>query len=374
MTAVSLKQKAVSLMKNVLIGFLVLGLGIIGLANAQSNSPAPIISAENVASLQSATTFDFTDLPADVLPSSGLFAVNADGTKLVTFGRYSDTPPLSLVVMWGYDDMPRINRIDDGSISRVLSDDGRCLYLGYREYFAVWELQPEADMARLVHRSRSFVGDAVNNIWVNHDAGQILNPCSTLVYAEFIAADGSMFVVDYNGELIQERLFPRENDDEIFARVGRIDPPIALTVTALGEIYRWDMFSNQVVATVQTEDIATYGAMNRGGTHYVWLAQNYTGLYVVEWDTATNRLLAPLGGDYISHLDVGLDGTVVIGTDPQDSEGTVSAWLVETGERFDLGPYRQCDRIQPDQVELSRDGTALIIGCDRGLDIWRVVQ
>ncbi|MFW5691150.1 MAG: hypothetical protein ACOCXZ_01505 [Chloroflexota bacterium] len=49
------------------------------------------------------------------------------------------------------------------------------------------------------------------------------------------------------------------------------------------------------------------------------------------------------------------------------------AWIVETGERIDLGTYRECSR-QPDMVRLSTDGTTLVIGCDTGLDVWRVSQ
>lgn len=362
-------------MKNIVLVFVALAVvGGLHSALAQSDEDASSISAENIEQLQSVKTYDFSDLPAGVFPASGLFAVNYDGEKLVTFGRYSDTPPLSLAVLWGYGDAPIINRIDDGSISRVLSYDGRCLYAGYREYFAVWELQPDADDARLVHRSPTFVGDAVNNIWVDQDAGQILDPCSRLVYAEFIAADGSMYVVDYDGEVIQDRLFPREDDDDIFARVGRIDPPLALTVTNMGVIWRWNMLTNTVEATVDSGGVATYGAMNVSGTRYVWLGQDYDGLYLVDWEMGTNRLMADLDGAYISHLDIVADGSVVLGTDPQDQPGTVSAWIVDSGERIDLGPYRQCERTQPDQVELSRNGTALIIGCDQGIDVWRVVE
>lgn len=354
-----------------IISILVLGGAMV---QAQSDESPSIITAENVEQLQSVSTFDFSDGPESVLPSAGLFSANYDGSKIVTFGRYTDEPPLSLAILWGYGDEPVVNRIDDGSISRVLSYDGRCLYTGHREYFAVWELQPDADVARLVHRSPTFTGDAVNNIWVDEDAGQILDPCSRLVYAEFIAADASIYIVNYDGEIIQSGLFPRNNDDEIFARVGRIDPPIALTVTALGEIYRWDMFTNTIETTIEVGDVATYGAMNRFGTTYVWLGTDYNGLYVVDWEAGTNRLLAPLDGAYISHIDVSLDGSLVLGTDPQDNAGTVSAWRVDSGERIDLGEYRTCNRIQPDQVELSRDGTALIIGCDLGIDIWRIAD
>ncbi len=346
---------------------------ILLIADAQSEQ-YPIISAENITALQSIQTYDFDDLPAGVMPAVGLFAVNQDATKVVTFGRYDNTPPLSLAILWGYAQSPIVNQIDDGSIARVLSNDGRCLYTGYREYFAVWELQTDEEMAHLVYRSPSFVGDAVNNIWVEEDNNQTSDPCPTHVYAEFIAADGTMYVVDYEGDIIQSQLFPHEDDDQIFARVGRIDPPLALTVTSDGVIWRWNMLTNTVEDMIEAGGVATYGAMNRAGTHYVWLGQDYSGLYIVDWVNGINRLLAPLNGVYISHLDISADGSVVLGTDPEDDEGTVSAWLVETGERLNLGPYRDCDRTQPDQVELSRDGTALVIGCDRGIDIWRVLE
>jgi hypothetical protein len=51
----------------------------------------------------------------------------------------------------------------------------------------------------------------------------------------------------------------------------------------------------------------------------------------------------------------------------------VVAWDVKTGERTILGEYRECNRPQPDMTRLSEDGTTLVIGCDTGLDIWRIV-
>jgi hypothetical protein len=54
-----------------------------------------------------------------------------------------------------------------------------------------------------------------------------------------------------------------------------------------------------------------------------------------------------------------------------DLEPIIVAWDVASGERLDLGFYRECSRT-PDMVQISEDGTTLAIGCDTGIDIWRV--
>ncbi len=82
-------------------------------------------------------------------------------------------------------------------------------------------------------------------------------------------------------------------------------------------------------------------------------------------------LIAPLDGAFIPFMLLSFDASVAIGVNV-GSEPTVIVWDTTTGERYDLGEYRACNR-QPDMVRLSGDGTTLVIGCDTGLNIWRVV-
>ena len=54
-----------------------------------------------------------------------------------------------------------------------------------------------------------------------------------------------------------------------------------------------------------------------------------------------------------------------------DLEPVVVAWDVASGKQTQLGTYRECSRT-PDMVQVSEDGTTLVIGCDTGLDVWRI--
>ncbi len=335
---------------------------------AQSEPPA--ITAENVARLQSVQTFDYADTPANVLPGSGLFAVNASGDRFVTFGRYAEEPPRSLAILWGYADAPQVNRIDDGSILSFLSPDGECFYAGYRGYYKVYRLQPDADVAEEVFVSDDFGNDTVNFMWLGDDPTAD-TVCNLDVYAEVMMDSGRSYVVNPQQEVIVEELFVQQDDDVRMARVGRIEPPRALTVTLDGTLFFWDIAANEILNDVDIGQLATYGAMNADDSRYVYMSEFYDALYYVDFADNEPQLLAEVPA-YISHLDLSNDGSVLLGVDPQDAPGTVSAWLVPSGERIELGAYRACERIQPDMVELTDDGTALAIGCDAGLDVWRI--
>ena len=214
----------------------------------------------------------------------------------------------------------------------------------------------------------------MNDLWL-----QDPTTCGNIVFVEVTDEIGQTAVwqLDTNRPdspvFVYDQLFAIPNQDAA-ARVGRVPPPLALTMDFEGHLYRWDMVDNTLTATVSVGELAMFGAINQAGTHYVWLNEDYNALHLVDFEALTDREVASLGdGFYISHLKLTQGSDVIIGVDPKDASGTVSAWLVETGERIDLGPYRQCNRVQPDLVKLSADGTTLVIGCDTGLDIWRVV-
>jgi hypothetical protein len=258
-----------------------------------------------------------------------------------------------------------------------LSDDGNCLYAGYRGYLGIWQLDPAKIAVELAGERILLPApeDSVNTIWLAENNG-----CSLVVYAEITDAAGVLSIVKLDATNPAARpvtlyidLFdvPGHN---LAARVGRIPPPLALTLDFDGNLYRWDLDANSLTAAVEVGDMAMFGAANLAGTHYAWLATDYRTLHLVNFSAGTDRVVASLGdGVYVSHLKLTHEADVILGVDPKDAPGTVSAWTVETGERLDLGPYRECIRTQPDLVQLSRDGTALVIGCDTGLDIWRVV-
>ncbi|MBI5930426.1 MAG: hypothetical protein HY862_14035 [Chloroflexi bacterium] len=356
------------------LGCLVLMVLLVILAPAQAQqSVYPVITAENIRDLQSAQQIDFVTLPDDLVAASGLFVINSDASKIVTFGNEAGGPPLSRAILWGYSENLSVVPITDGSIFRTLSGDGACLYTGYQGYVEVYHLDADEDTP--VRMNLNAATDFVNELWLEDPS-----ICSDTFYVEVTDVLGQTAVWQLNMAesdatpiLGYDHLF-NVPDKEMAARVGRVPPPFALTMDFDGNLYRWSMAHNTLTATVPVGELAMFGAINQYGTHYVWLTQDYDALHLVDFEAQSDREVASLGeGFYISHLKLTNRADVIIGVDPKDASGTVSAWLVETSERVDLGPYRQCNRIQPDLVQLSSDGTSLVIGCDTGLDIWRVV-
>jgi hypothetical protein len=162
-----------------------------------------------------------------------------------------------------------------------------------------------------------------------------------------------------------------EHDFDAFLRIGRIKPPTAITVTQSGQVKRWNLETGEVTATAQLEELPGAGQVNASGRYFIWRDAESTSLHLLDFETGEDRGVAPLDGAYIPFMFLTSDASVAIGVNV-GSEPIVAAWDTSTGERYNLGEYRACNR-QPDMVRLSGDGTALVIGCDTGLDIWRVV-
>ena len=110
--------------------------------------------------------------------------------------------------------------------------------------------------------------------------------------------------------------------------------------------------------------------MNRDASALAWRDPDYQELHLLELTTGEDRLVAPLDGAYINYILVTPDADVILGVHV-GAEPIVAAWAAATGERFDLGAYRECSRT-PDMARLSGNAAVLVIGCDTGVDIWRV--
>src|SRR5688572_30492484 len=117
------------------------GVCLIGGSITQAQTQAPsVINAANITQLQSIQHFDFSELPADISPASGQYVMNPDASRVVSFGNHADEAPASQALLWGYADTVRVNAIEGDSIVRHLTNDGKCLYAGYRGYYVIWEL------------------------------------------------------------------------------------------------------------------------------------------------------------------------------------------------------------------------------------------
>lgn len=338
-------------------------------ATAQSPS---IISADNIHLLQSTSKIDFSALPDEIQPASGQFVINHDATAIVTFGNEVGEPPFSRAIRWDNENDLVINKIDDSSLVRYLTDDGRCLYVGYVGYIMVYAFnanQDEADVW-LGPLELPTAEDSAVNFWMDDDS-----TCTADFYVEVAAHDGdlnTLHVVDETLEVLHEDIFALP-DETVAARVGRIPPPLALTLDFDGNLYRWDMSTDDITATLNVDDVAMFGKLNNSGTHYVWLPNTRDGLYIADFADRSYERVVTFDDLYVSHLILSDEADVVIGVDPYDDRGTVRAWNLLSDERLELGEYRHCERVQPDLAKLSGDGTALVIGCDTGIDIWRVM-
>ena len=151
--------------------------------------------------------------------------------------------------------------------------------------------------------------------------------------------------------------------------MGRIEPPFAITITRDELLKRWDLESGEVTATAQLAQSPGAGQLNRDGRYFVWVDQQFEALHLLDFETGTDRIIAPLAGTYIPFLLLNPVGDVIIGVNV-GLQPDVVAWVVNTGQKIVLGDYRVCNR-QPDMVRLSQDGSTLVVGCDTGLDIWR---
>ncbi len=164
--------------------------------------------------------------------------------------------------------------------------------------------------------------------------------------------------------------FAPDSDPDTFARFGRIGAPYAVTTTQAGAVTIWDLEQATVIATAQTDGLPVFGGLNRDASALAWRDPDYQELHLLDLATGQDKLVAPLDGAYINYILVTPGADLILGVHVGD-EPVVAAWDSATGERFDLGAYRACTRT-PDMARLSGNAAVLVIGCDTGVDIWRV--
>lgn len=172
---------------------------------------------------------------------------------------------------------------------------------------------------------------------------------------------------------LEQRPYLPVSDTEAVVRIGRIPPPYVVTSSLDGIVKLWSLDTDEVVYEVDngTGEPSVFGNINADATHLVWRDNANQTLYLLNFETGENREIAPLNGDYAQWYFLTNDASVIIAVN-LGGEPNVVIWDTATGERTDLGNYRDCERPQPDMARLTADGTTLIIGCDTGLDIWRI--
>ena len=154
-------------------------------------------------------------------------------------------------------------------------------------------------------------------------------------------------------------------------RVGRIQLPIIVQTAFDGAIDIFD-FDRVVGEYEVVESPAVFGNVNVPLTHFAWSDPNSMYLNLLDLETGDNQIITELNGAYAQYYLLSHDASLVIAVNIGFTPNVI-AWGTNTGERYDLGAYRACKRI-PDKVKLSADGMTLVIGCDTGLDLWRIVD
>jgi hypothetical protein len=173
--------------------------------------------------------------------------------------------------------------------------------------------------------------------------------------------------------------YPPEQDSTGVVRIGRIMPPYVVTSSLDGVVSLWHMETGERLAEVNngTGKPAVFGNLNASATDLVWRDNDNQNLYLLNWQTGENRLIANLGGAYVQWFFLTNAADVVFGVGV-GGQANVQAWLTETGESLALGDYhaeRPCSRPQPDmahfsQLKAENDNASLAIGCDASVEVW----
>lgn len=327
--------------------FMIIGVmvALTSVVYAQDNE---IISAGNVGRLQSAQQIDYADFDANI--EIGWFVANDTATEFIVFDNdsnlYRVADDSDIVEMWRY--------IDESDEQLFAVIDGT---FAFEELYLLYTIDGDYWI-----NNTPFMGEGVP-LALDHD--------DNALYVE-TQIDSELVVYQLNESLtIQSQFMIPSEPSQPIMRVGRLRLPIIVQSSFDGDI---DIFYfDSLVGQYKIMDsMAVFGNINADTTHFAWSDPNSTYLNLLDLETGENKVIADLNGTYAQYYLLSHDASLIIAVNV-DFVPNVIAWDTNTGERYDLGAYRDCERI-PDKVELSADGTTLIIGCDTGLDLWQIVD
>lgn len=324
-----------------------------------------VITAANVTQLQSVQQVNFDDLMDEVpRPLSGWFSVDVDASNLVVTSEQH-------VIQFDLQRRITGSRAFEGvtPVRAVISQDGE-------RVTALYVQDSEIYFIALFYDETTYVHDEVErpiDAWFDSET-------TDLFWLEVADPSGQSQIRQYDLEfnLLESLPYAPAQDPDAFVRIGRIDPPFAITSTIDGFVKRWNLQTGEVTAEAQIneQDIANgppvAGQIDATGRYFAWRDPASEQLHLLDFETGENQFIADLNGDYVQYFLVSPDAVLIFAVNVDDAP-IIVAWDVATGERYDLGEYRACNRVL-DMARLSADGTSLIIGCDTGLDIWRIVD
>ena len=320
----------------------------------------PVISADNLDRLASVKRIDFADWPADI--SIGWFEPNSAATEFILFDK-------------------------DASI-HIAAESGPMQSQSYatEQVFALIDAVylDEAPFVLYLLDGQPFINGR-RLATAHRPAGIFRRPKSSLLYVEVINDRGEAFFEVYPAIAADETVWrplgsiphPLNRYAKPALKIGRVDFPVVIASAAAPPSLLVMMYPRSFTTKRGREyqlehGPAVFGAVNRQATHLAWIDPHSTWLNLLNLHTGESQTVAALQGAYAQYYLLTHKADAVIAVH-SDFEPKVVGWHVRTGRRFDLGHYRDCQRI-PDKVTLSEDGAALVIGCDSGLDIWRIVD
>ena len=318
----------------------------------------PPISAANLTQLKPDARIDFADMPGEL--KIGWFEADADASEFIVFdqtGRIYRVSEAGIEDSWAYVE-PGGGQLFSLMDAAYVDDEPQLLYVLDGEYFI--NEQPLPDGYEPVAMA----------LFIKS------------LYVEATDAEGRTVIMHYGKryaggawERVDEFLMPASDPGRPAVRIGRVSfPHLLYSSLADGElhVFRYPYFMSNMGRRYSLEQgPAVFGAVNESGSHFAWSDPYSERLNLLDLETSESRVVAELGGAYAQYHLLTADASAILVVN-LDFAPEVFAWDVETGQRHDLGAYRECQRI-PDKVALSADGTALIIGCDTGLEIWRVI-
>ena len=327
----------------------------VSLATGQEYPP---ISAANLTRLKSQARIDFAEVSGAL--EIGWFEAKADGGEFIVFdqkGRIYRLSEAGIVDSWTYVE-PGSGRLFSLIDAAYIADAPQVLYALGEHYFIGERQLPIGyePLALVTHNLSLFV--------------------------EAIGAEGRTVFMHYalgdegtGWQLVDEFSLPEADPEKPAVRIGRIDFPMVLYSSLADSaltVYRYPgaFMGGAGRGFSLMQGPAVFGAVNATGSHFAWSDPGSARLNLLDLETGENRVVAEIGSAYAQYHLLTADASAILVVNLNFAPA-IFAWDVQTGKRHELGAYRECERI-PDKVALSADGTALIIGCDTGLDIWRV--
>lgn len=323
---------------------------------------APVINVDNILQLQSVEQIDFADFEGEF--SSGWFAMDTNANKVAFINTDNCITAHNWLLNTGYD----FCLGDANSDETLFFIDA--IWNRDNEFFSLYQINEQIYVnSQLIAENEIplSISDAVDNGFI---LVELLDSGTGL--SKFLEFEITPLTMVLNMTDIVSPAY--QQDEEAVVRIGRIEPSYVVTSSLDGIVKLWELQINFVLAEVDNGigEPSTFGAINADATHFAWRDNLSSNLYLMDFATGENLLVTELAGGYAQYFFLSADADVVIAVN-LDFIPNVYVFDVATGERHDLGTYRECNRV-PDMVRLSRDGTTLVIGCDTGLEIWRIAD